>query len=158
MEAIGNYILRLCCCAIIAGAVMSIGGDGAGSRVRKMICGLFIAFVAISPLREFETWKIPELPDDLYQQGLEISACAQEETNDAIREVIIQQTTAYILDEAESLNASIRVTRLSLDPDTLAPDGVTLSGHVSPYQRTLLSGYIEDTLGIGKEEQEWANQ
>lgn len=155
MQALGAYILRLCCCSIIAGIVITIGGSGPGSKTRKMICGLFITFAAISPLREIELGQLWELPDALYQDGLDISASAQEDVNEAISEVIIGKTRTYILDEADSLNAQIQVTQISLDPDTLVPVTVTLNGDVSPYQRTLLSDYMHKTLGIGKEGVIW---
>ena len=35
------------------------------------------------------------------------------------------------------------------------PCGVVISGSVSPYGQTQLGGYIEDTLGIAKENQIW---
>lgn len=155
MQALGTYILRLCCCSIIAGIVVTIGGSGPGSRIRKMICGLFIIFAAISPLREMEPDEFWDLPDALYQDGMDISTAAQKDVNEAVSEVIIEKTRTYILDEANSLNAGILVTQISLDPDTLVPVAVTLSGNVSPYQRALLSDYIDQTLGIGKEGVAW---
>lgn len=155
MEALGGYILRLCCCCVIAGVVITLGGNGPGSKLRKMICGLFIAFAAMSPLREMELDGWGELPDTFYQDGSDISAAAREEVNQAIRQGIIDRTQAYILDEADSLNAQLQVTRIGLDPDTLVPVAVTLRGDVPPYQRALLSDYINETLGIGKEEVVW---
>lgn len=156
MSTIGGYVLRICCCAIIAGVVSSIGGDGPGSKIRTMICGLFMAFVVISPLRQIEISELWELPDDLYQQGQNITAAAQENTNEAISDIIIERTRTYILDKASSLNVQIQVETIRLDPDTLAPIQVELSGNIAPYQRSILSDFIAETLGIGKEDQIWS--
>lgn len=155
MDAIAGYVLRVCCSAVIAGIIQSVCPEGAGGKVRKMIIGIFMAFVVISPLRELELGELWELPEELYDEGQDISAIAQADATDAVSELIIQQLTAYILDEAGSLNADIQVTRVSLDPDTLAPMEIELTGEVSPYARSLLSDSIESNLGIGKEDQTW---
>lgn len=134
---------------------MTIGGDGPGSQVRKLICGVFLAFVIISPLRQVDLDGIWTLPEQFYEEGQNISAAAREDVNMEISAVIIDRTRTYILDEAESLGAQLQVTRIALDPDTLAPNGVELTGSISPYARSALSGYIENTLGIEKEAQVW---
>lgn len=155
MDTIGAYVLRICCSAVIAGVVTTIGGDGPGSKTRKMICGLFMAFVVISPLREVKLSDIWKLPEDLYQQGQDIAASAQADTNSAISDVIIQRTRTYILDEASSLNAELQVEDIRLDRETLEPVQVELRGKIAPYQRSLMSGFLADTLGIEKEDQIW---
>lgn len=152
MEA---YILRVCCCAVIAGVIRTVSGTGPGSHTRNLIIGLFLAFAVISPLREISPNPQWELPEELYQEGLDITADATDEVNREISDIIIEKTRAYILDEADSLGAGIRVTRLRLDPQTLMPDQVELTGNISPYAKAMLSDYLENTLGIGKEAQIW---
>lgn len=155
MDAIGAYVLRICCSAVIAGIVLTVGGEGPGSKTRKMICGLFMAFVVISPLREVKLSDLWELPEDLYQQGQDITASAQADTNNAISDIIIQRTRTYILDEASSLHIQLQVDDVRLDQDTLAPVQVELRGEIAPYQRALMSDFLADTLGIEKEDQIW---
>lgn len=155
MDQIAAYILRVCCSALIAGVLLTIGGDGPGGKVRRLICGLFMTFVVISPLKQIHLDEIWELPEEAYREGQDISAAAQEEAMEEICSIIIQRTRAYILDEAGSLDARIEVTAISLDPDTLEPAGVELTGQLSPYDRSILSDYMEDTLGIEKEAQVW---
>lgn len=155
MEGIAAYILRVCCSALIAGTVMTIGGDGSGAKARKLICGLFMAFVVISPMKQIQLEEVWELPEQSYREGQDICADAQEQAVEEISSVIIQRTRAYILDKAGSLGASVEVTAMALDPDTLEPVNVELTGDLSPYDRSMLSAYIQDTLGIEKEAQIW---
>lgn len=158
MDQIAAYILRVCCSALIAGTLLTIGSDGPGSKVRKLLCGLFMTFVVISPLKQIHLDEIWELPEEVYQEGQQISAAAQEQVSEEICSIIIQRTRAYILDEAGSLDARIEVSAISLDPDTLEPVGVELTGQLSADDRSVLSDYIEDTLGIKKEAQVWKEQ
>ena len=155
MDAVGAYVLRVCCCALIGGVILTIGGDGPGRKVRKLIVGLFMASIVISPLRKIQLGELWDLPDDLYAEGQDITATAQEDTKNAISDIIIERTRSYILDEANSLDAKIQVTMIRLDPYTLTPVQVALTGDVSPYARSLLSDTIENGLGIGKEDQIW---
>lgn len=156
MNAIGAYVLQICCCAIISGVVAAIGGNGPGSKMKNMICGLFMTFVIISPLREIELTDLWSMPEGFYQEGQDITASAQKNANEAISDIIIERAGTYILDEANSLNVRLQVEKICLDPDTLSPVQVELSGDIAPYQRSILSDYIADTLGIGKEDQIWS--
>ena len=149
----GDYVLRICCCALICGALGAIGGAGAG--VRKVVQGLFLAFMVISPLRQIELDGLFELPQTLYEQGQEISQAAAMDTREEIEAVIKEELVSYILVEADSLGAEIEVASITLDPDTLEPVEVALSGDISPYKRQMLSGYLYEELGIGKEQQIW---
>lgn len=155
MEEIGGYILRVCCSALIASVVLTIGPDGAGSKIRQMICGLFLTFVVISPLRQIQLDDLWQLPDSFYQEGQDIAASAQASASEEISDIIITQTRTYILDEASSLGLQIEVKDIQLDPGTLEPIEVEIWGDISPYNRTLLSDYLQNTLGIGKEGQLW---
>jgi hypothetical protein len=70
-------------------------------------------------------------------------------------ERIIQQTQAYILDKARSLDAELTVEVFLGDGTIPVPIGVRLEGNISPYARKLLSQMLQDDLGIPAEEQIW---
>jgi len=150
---VGEYVLRICCSALICGALGAISGSGTG--VRKVVCGLFLAFVVISPLREIKLNGLIELPEDLYIDGEKLSETAVRKANDQIVSVIKEEVASYILVEAASLGVDIQVASIDLDQDTLEPVSITLSGDISPYKRQLLADYIFEKLGIGKEQQLW---
>ena len=140
----GDYVLRICCCALICGALGAISGSGGG--VRKVVYGLFLAFMVDG---------LFELPQTLYAQGQEISEAASMDAQEEMAAVIKQTLASYILVEADSLGAEIEVASITLDPDSLEPVEVTLSGNISPYKRQMLAGYLYEELGIGKERQTW---
>ena len=157
MDAVADYIMRLCCAALIAGAVMAIGGNGTGGKIRKIICGLFVMFVAISPLRQVRLDNFIQYPQQLQEQAEAAARDGESQAQDAVRDSIIEQTGAYILDEAASMNAQIEIGPITLDEETLQPLFVEIYGQLTPYRKKMLSDFISEQLGIGKEGQIWKN-
>lgn len=149
----GDYVRNITCTALILGALGSLCGTGEG--VRKVVFGLLLGFVVISPLRDLEFGEWMELPGTLYREGEAVRDEAVKQTNADIRAVIKEEVASYILVEAGSLGAEIQVEEIGLDPDTMVPVSVLLSGELSAYDRTLLSSYLSEELGIGKEGQRW---
>lgn len=149
----GTYVLRISCCALICGALGAISSDGGG--VRKTVYGLFFMFMVISPLREIEWEEYLELPRSLLEEGERISEAAATNANEEIAAVITEELASYILVEAGSLGAEIQVVSIDLNPETLEPVGITLTGDISPYDRQLISACLSEELGIGKEQQIW---
>lgn len=155
MNPLAQYVLSVCCCALIGGILLSFAPKGAAGQLQKLIIGIFVSFSLISPLRELELKAAIRLPEDLYREGVSIASAARTDSRHEIANIIMDQAGAYILEEAKRLNVNIQIESITLDEDTLKPEGVAISGSVSPYDRTMLAGYIETTLGIGKEAQVW---
>ena len=152
IEGIGQYILRLCCCAIIAGSILAIGGN---SKVQKWVVGLFMASAVISAMGTVSFSELQTLVPDHQRDANQITSAAQISAKEATERIIIERTRSYILDEASSLDASIEVVAIRLDSETLAPTQITLTGDLSAYAHSKLSNTISTHLGVGKEDQIW---
>jgi len=152
----GDYVRNITCTALILGALGSVCGTGGG--VRKMVFGLLLGFVVIAPLRTLELGDLVELPGAFYREGESVRDEAMDRTREDLRAVITGEVEAYILDEAASLGADIQVEGIELDPDTMIPVSVSISGQISAYDQNQLSGYINRELGVGKEGQRWIGQ
>ena len=61
------------------------------------------------------------------------------------------------MDEAASMNAQIEIGPITLDDETLQPLSVEIYGKLTPYRKKMLSDFISEQLGIGKEGQIWKN-
>lgn len=154
MEAIARYIFTLICGAVLCGIVLAICGGGPGAGMRKTLCGLFLAFLVISPLKKLDA---RELYRDIgvFSDDAEAAVRAgEEQARAAETSIITDSCEAYILDKAAELGAQIAVS-VRLDPDTRMPCAVTVTGNVTPYEKQTLSSYIAQTLGIEKEAQDW---
>lgn len=147
----GAYILRVICCALLVAVVKSFGGETKG---KNLCCGVFLIFGILFPLKDLDI-QIPALPGELYREGQALSREGELSAQRQIADGIIQRTQAYILEEARSLGAQVTVVSLALDEETLAPNRVELTGATGPYARRALEGYLQDSLGISREDQIW---
>lgn len=157
MDAIANYILSLCCGAIICSIILSVGNSGgAGGSLRRMICGLFLAFLAISPLRDIDLQEFAEEIHTYTDDAEDAANAGIAQTEDAVAAVISQQAEAYILDKAAALSLELEVC-VNVDEETMLPTSVELSGDASPSQKQVLTDYIRETLGIEENDQQWTD-
>lgn len=155
MSAIGRYVMTLVCGALICGVILSIGTpSGAGYRLRKMICGLFLAFLAIAPLKEIEFRDFTREFGEYSQEAEAAAAIGQSQAEAAILDIIKSRCESYILDKAADLNVTIHV-RVEVDEASQLPAAAELEGDVTPYEKQVLSDYITQELGIEKEAQNW---
>ena len=149
-----TYIYRIIAAAIICSIVHALfrGDPDHGKRV-KMICGLFLMIVIISPLRELNGIQIEGA---IYKEdGAGYAAEGSMQANVALREIIIQRCETYIVEKATSMGADINV-EVSVSDDTYpTPCAITICGAVAPYTKTKLQEVIMDDLGIAKEQQTW---
>lgn len=151
MSGAARYLLTLVCGAMVCALAESIGGNGPGSGVRKLVCGLFMAFLVISPLRGMD---LPEVDFGSYARDAEAAAEAgQEQAEHARLDIISESAEAYILNKAAGMGLALDVS-VKLNGEGV-PCAVTLIGAVTPYEKASLSDMIAGDLGIGKEAQTW---
>lgn len=154
MEGIRQYILSIAAAGILCTVGKALLPDtGLVGKLFRLVCGIFLAFVLLSPVRNLD---IPDFANELAVYSVSGEDYSQEGKNlagNAMAEIIKSETQAYILDKAQSLEGVLTV-ELELD-DSLCPTKVTLTGAVSPYAKAVLSAYLEETLGIAKEDQTW---
>lgn len=154
MEAISRGVFTLICGALVCGGVTAICADGPGAGMRRMLCGLFLTFLVLSPLRQWDFSNLRQEIDVFSEAAEDAAMDGKKQAVRAEMTIITGQCEAYILDKAAELGAEIAVT-LELDPETLVPCAAAITGKVTPYEKQMLSGYITQTLGIEKEAQDW---
>lgn len=146
-----QYVLSLTCACVMVAVAESIGMGRAG----KLLSGLFLALVLISPLRDIRLGELWQAPENLYRDGQAIAASAEAETKRSICDIIIERTRTYILDEAEALGGTVTVEAIALDEASLVPIRVELGGRVTPYVRSCLSDFLISKIGLEKEGIVW---
>ena len=156
MEDIRAYILSVVASAVICGSLQTLfGKKGGTATLISALCGIFMAFVLITPLRELDF----SVYGDYFSGFMEeAEAVVQEGENDALQEqrtFIKKETEAYILDKAVSLGADISVSVTVSDSAPLTPIKITIKGAVSPYVKKVLKSYLEEQFGIPEEAQIW---
>lgn len=156
MDGIREYLLQIISAALICGILLRImGKKGMLTETVKLLAGVYMTITVLSPWVNIPTGSLEDITGDL---SLDAEALAQEGKNsaqEAISAIIKERSETYILDKASSLGVSLTVeVRLTVDALPY-PAGVTLSGPISPYAKSILADYISDNLGISMEDQKW---
>lgn len=151
-----QYILSLTAAGVICAIIRQLCGEkGFSGRMIRVLCGFFMAITLLSPLRSFSTGSLFAEFSGYEAAGETAAANGKEMADQAVREIIIRQTQAYILDEAEKLGLDLNVEVTVCDSDPPIPTRVILTGAVSPYKKTILSRMLSQSLGIAQEDQLW---
>ena len=149
-----GYLLSLISAAMITAIICSFfqGKSGTANMIR-LICGLFLSFVAINPLVDLDFSGLERYLDSFSLDANTIADAGKNLAEDAEGDIIKTSVQSYILDKAETLGANI-TAEVMLDQDNI-PLSVELEGNLSPYAKARITGIIADDLGITKEHQIW---
>ncbi len=155
MGAIGEYLVGVTAAALLCSLVGKLGFGKLNGGILKLLCGAFMALAVLAPWRSLRLELPSELLSDFQTMGDQAAEEGENSAREAMAEIISQQTRAYILDKAASLDMDLTVEVTLSDDEIPAPVGVTLRGSASPYGKDVLRDYIQDQLGIKKEAQIW---
>lgn len=155
MAAIGEYIFSVSAVSLLCGIVCGILKDCSAIKPVKLICSLILLLTVLRPVTKWNhltdfRFSIPDFPvgESIVSQGAKAY-------QDAASEIIKQSTQAYIVDKAASLGLEITAEVILSGDYPPVPEGVILSGAVSPYLKLRLEELIQEELNIAKENQVW---
>lgn len=156
MDGIREYLISVTAAAVLCGILKSlIGEKGNSAALVRLICGIFLALTVIRPLKELNLRDFSLLPVGLLEEARATSGEGEEYTRQTKEALIKQQCEAYILDKAQTLEASIQVEiQISVEGEPI-PVASIITGNLSPYARNQLSKTLKEELGIPQEDQKW---
>ncbi len=156
MENIKAYIMSIVAAAIICGVTRGLLNEKTTiGQAGRLLSGILMAITILSPLTTISFRNITD-----YFEGISVEADkyvddGKTAAKDSIAGIIKSQVEAYILDKANRMGLEISV-EVELDASNNAvPCGVTVTGKLSPYAKEVMSTYMEENLGIAKENQRW---
>lgn len=156
MDGIGTYILSVVASAVVCGSInILFQKKGTSAVLIRSICGIYMAFVLISPLQKFDFSIYEDYFSGFSEEANEAVSRGEEIARKEQKEFIKKQTEAYILDKAVSLGAEISVSVTLSDTMPPTPIQITIKGAVSPYVKKVLKSYLKEQLGIPEEAQTW---
>ena len=156
MAALGRYIFSVTTAAIIFSISQTLLGKNHGAAVLvRLIGGLFLIFTVISPVFKVEIGTLLEIPMVYSSEAETIAASSQRTAQNQLREIIKAQSETYILVKAMSYQSPMDVEVILSQEDMPVPSAVTLKGNVSPYIKSVLSAWIQEEMGIPRENQQW---
>ena len=156
MEGVREYLLSATAAAMLCGILTGLMGEkGALSGLHRLICGLFLCFTIIGPLAQVKISDFDHLAGDLLAEGQELAQEGEESSREALRQIITDETRAYIMDKARSYGAEVDVRITLSDDDPPVPESCRITGAVSPYVRQQLTKVLVTELGIPEENLTW---
>ena len=155
MQAIREYVLGIAAAAMICAVVLCFARKGTMEPLLKLICGLVLTFAVVKPLLSISMGHWEDLNIICQKEGEKAAQAGTELAKKTLRDIIIADTQAYILDKAQEMALSIQVTVDLSKDEPPVPESVTITGALSPYERSCLGNFMEKELGITKERQQW---
>lgn len=156
MEGMREYLLSVTAAAMLCGIVGALTGEkGSQGGLVKLISGLFLCFTVISPIAEVKISDFSDFASDILTEGELAAQEGEDYSAQALRQIISDETRAYIMDKARTYGAEIDVKVTLSEDETPVPESCTISGSVSPYVRQQLKKMLISDLGIPEENQTW---
>ncbi len=155
MEAVHTWLRGVVLSSLLVSVIISLVPEGSFGRIARFTGGLIFILVVLQPLSDID---LEDLSLDFEGYRLEIEAQRadfEKENEAALSQGIAQRTEAYILDKAEALDLAVlpTVEVAGEEGETPTPVSVTLAGEYSEE----LSIWIEETLNIPAEKQNWSD-
>lgn len=155
METLREYAISIIVTTLICSVVSSLLQNSAAKGIVRMLSGIILTISIVAPL-----WKLElSFPDGFETMVLDAadaaSAAGENISREALRNIIKEDTEAYIQDKAAGLDADITAEVILNNGDPPIPEKAVISGHISPYAKQQLQEILQTQLGIAKESLEW---
>lgn len=150
-----SYVMSI----VIAGIVCSIAKamlskNTATGKLVSILTSILMCVTILAPLTRISFDRITDYFDMLVVDADYYTQSGKSAAQINIETIIKSRTEAYILDKAKSMDLEVAV-EVELDDNNSVPCGVTITGAISPYAKRVMVSYIEETIGISKENQRW---
>ena len=156
MDWVKEYILNIVAVGMITAICITlVQKNTSAGMIIKMLGGIFLVITLISPLVKIRFDDLSSLWEQVSAEGNVLAKEGSNSTQEVLSTVIKEDLEAYILDKADELGLTLRITVQMDQHNAVMPQTVKLQGAASPYQKRLLSAFMEEELGITEAQQEW---
>ncbi|WP_186564428.1 stage III sporulation protein AF [Lawsonibacter celer] len=154
LELIRSWLIGITCAAMIVALAEGLTPPGAIRKVGKLTGGLVLLLAILQPILGLDG---AALTRSLTEYRLDLSAYSdslEEENGELMKEIIAEQSAAYIVDKAAELGISCQVTVETVqDGDYPVPETVTVIGELDMAQQEALKRQIETDFAIPAQRQ-----
>lgn len=155
MDGLREYVISVTAAAFLCGILAGLFRNSASKDILRLLCGLFLAIVAIRPIVRLDFAALEEYTFPYGTEAESTAAMGENMARKAMADIIKAESEAYILDKADSLNTSLCVEISVSEDGKPIPVYAEIRGEVSPYARAQLEEILLTDLGIAKENQQW---
>lgn len=151
----GPYLITVTAAALICAIAVKAVKNGTIHSLIRLLCGVFMALTVVSPWLKIRIDSLSDITSVIWNDASAAAGTGENLAREAMVSYIKEKTQAYILDKAKVLGVSLDVEVTVSGDDIPIPEGVIVTGAVSPYNRSILTDYIRENLGIDTEAQIW---
>ena len=156
MQSLGQYILSVGLAALVVAIIAEFSDQkSATGTMIRMVCGLFLAFTAINPITKLNLGILETFSEQFFPDTSAAVSAGTDLAEESIHKIIKQKTQAYILDKAHSFGCSPEVEVTLGEGPAPVPESVCVTGEIPFSARKELEKFLEQELGISKENQQW---
>jgi hypothetical protein len=116
---------------------------------------MFLCFLVISPFIGFRFADFTDYAGDILADGHQAVREGEDSANRTLRQIITDETRAYIMDKARSYGAQVQVEIILSEENPPVPAACTIRGTLSPYVRQQLRKILVHDLDIPEEKHTW---
>lgn len=150
-----TYILQIIISSITSAVICSVfDNKKAHGKIIRILTGILMTVTVLSPLKTLSFYGVSDFFQQISADGQAYVEMGKTATQTNTAAIIKEHTEAYILDKASNMGLDVAV-EVELNENNSVPCGITVSGEFSPYEKGVLSDYIEEMLGIAREHQIW---
>jgi len=156
MDQLRGYILSIVAAAAIVGIVCTfVSEKSTAGGVMRMAGGLYLCFVILQPVASFDFSAVTAFAQQEFLTGEQEAAAGEQNSREAVRRLIKQETEAYIMDKASQFQADITVDVTLSEAEVPVPVCATITGTISEAAKSCLEEILDTDLNISKENQIW---
>lgn len=158
-DIIGTWIIGIVGTSLVTCIISSIAPKGKSRNMCRFIGGLLMLIAVLKPLINIEAGGMAKVVASLKTESGIYTANLEEENFKMFKEIIAEDTAAYILDKAEKLGVvqcEVSVSTKKEEDGYPYPYEIWVSAFMSEVQKAELSVCIETDLGISADKQHWS--
>ena len=160
MDVIRQWIVGVTCASVLLAITQSLMPAGGVRRVGRLAGGLLLLLAATAPLASLDGAALGATLTEYRVAESGSAALLELENERLVKEIIEEQTAAYISDKARELGGTCtaEVTYEYGDEGMVRPVAVSIRGTLTEQQRSRLTGIIETDLAIPEENQTYEGE
>ena len=154
IELIRDWLVGITCGAIIVALADGLSPSGTVRKIGRLTGSLVLVLAMIQPVLRIDSRTFAGILTEYRVEAMGTVEMLEEENGRLMKDIIADETSAYILDKAESLGVTCQVeVVVAWDDEIPQPWSACLTGTWTQAQRDALAEMMQADLGIPYERQ-----
>ena len=151
MDFMRSWIISITVSAMIIALAEGLMPAGTVKKVGKLTGGLVLMLGILQPIVRMDYEELFLVANGLESITVESQVQLQEDNNAMLKSIIEEEVAAYVLDKAQNLGCTIRVSvTCAVEGTELYPAKVQIRGKLTPQQQGELAKVLQADLGIDR--------